>query len=201
MTGGLASWVAPWGALNLAGLNDNGEIIVYWWVPGSTWATLNMTTQFNGPALRGQLSAFVTSWGAMNIIGLNDAGNAVAYWWVPGGKWTISDLTSITNTASFAQGLTTTTSTDGGINLFGLDAGDELIMLRWTPATGRWLDSNITAEAETSPVNFPVGAASAGNWMTVGARTKDDNARLVLYTFDLTTDIWSWQLGTNNATI
>ena len=201
MAGGLASWVAPWGALNLAGLNENGEIIVYWWVPGGTWATLNMTTQFNGPTLRGQLSAFVTSWGAMNIIGLNDAGNANAYWWVPGGKWTISDLTSITNTASFAQGLTTATSTDGGINIFGLDANDELIMLRWTPSTGRWLDSNITAEAETSPVNFPVGAASAGNWMTVGARTQEANARLLLYTFDLITDRWSWQFGTNVGTM
>ncbi len=203
MAGGLASWVAPWGALNLAGLNDAGEIIVYWWVPGmSKWGTLNMTTQFDGPSLGGQLSAFVTGWGAMNIIGLNDAGHSVAYWWVPGGgSWTISDLTSITNTASFAQGLTTTTSTDGGINIFGLDDSDHLIMLRWTPNSGRWIDSDVTAGAETSPVDFPVGAASAGGWMTVGARTQDASARLVLYTFDLNTGLWLWQFGTDGATM
>ncbi len=165
------------------------------------WGTLNMTTQFNGPTLGGQLSAFVTAWGAMNIIGLNTAGHAVAYWWVPGSSWTVSDLTTITSTTSFAQGLTTTTSTDSGINIFGLDASDHLTMLRWTPKTGRWISSDVTAGAETSPVNFPVGAASAGNAMTVGARTKDANARLILYTFDLTTDMWSWRFGTNGATM
>lgn len=199
MRGGLASWVAPWGALNLAGLNSTGEIVVYWWVPGmTTWATLNMTTFVGGPRLEGQLSAFVTPWGAMNIIGLNSAGNANAYWWVPKGPgWVVSDLTAITGTASYAQGLTTATSTDGGINLFGLDDDDHLIMLRWTPSTNRWTDSDVTAAAGTSPVDFPVGAASAGGTMTVGARTQDPGAQLLLYVLDLTTDLWSWQLGSD----
>ena len=113
----------------------------------------------------------------------------------------MNNTTSITNTASFAQGLTTTTSTDGGINIFGLDDSDHLIMLRWTPATGRWIDSDVTAGAETSPVDFPVGAASAGGRMTVGARTTDGGAQLLLYTLDLNTDLWSWQYGTNDATM
>jgi|GEM_PF-726332 len=194
MSGGLTSWVAPWGALNLAGLNDSGEIVVYWWVPGmSSWANLNMTARFDGPALDGQLAAFVTPWGAMNILGLNDAGNAVAYWWVPGASgWIISDLTAITSTASFAEGLSTTLSTDGGINVFGLDADDRLNVLRWTPASGRWNDTNITTSVEAPSVTFPVGAASAGSHLTVLARSTSEDARLLLHTLDLDNRQWDW---------
>ncbi|MBN4052586.1 cellulase family glycosylhydrolase [bacterium AH-315-K20] len=196
MSGGLTSWVAPWGALNLAGLNDAGEIVVYWWVPGGTWSNLNMTTQFDGPALEGQLAAFVTPWGAMNILGLNNAGNAVAYWWVPGAKgWNVSDLTAITLTSPFARGLSTTLSTDGGINVFGLDAADRLNVLRWTPNSGRWADTDITTSVAAPPVDFPVGAASAGGYMTVLARSTDDDARLLLHVLDLGDDVWSWQYG------
>ena len=202
MSGGLASWVAPWGALNLAGLNDSGEIVVYWWVPGMpSWSTLNMTTTFDGPSLEGQLSAFVTSWGAMNIIGLDDQGHSVAYWWVPGGKWTISDLTAITGTASYAQGLTTSTSTDRGINIFGLGADDHLILLRWTPTSGGWHDTDVTAAAGSATVRFPVAGASAGGVMTVGARTRDDSARLLLYALDLDQALWTWQYATDGATM
>lgn len=200
MAGGLASWVAPWGALNLAGLNDSGEIIVYWWVPGmSSWATLNMTTFAGGASLDGQLTAFVTSWNAMNILGLDAGGNAVAYWWVPGGRWVVSDLTTITGTESYAQGLTATTSTDGGINLFGLDADDNLLMLRWTPAAGRWLGTNITQEAGATPVRFPVGAASAGRRMTVAAPSLRGDAALLFHRLDLDSGLWTWDLVQINS--
>ena len=195
MSGGLTSWVAPWGALNLAGLNDAGEIVVYWWVPGmSRWANLNMTTRFDGPTLEGQLAAFVTSWGAMNIVGLNEVGNAVAYWWVPGaGNWIVSDLTAVTSTAPFAEGLSTALSTDGGINVFGLDADDRLNVLRWTPASGRWNDTNITSAVGAPAVDFPVGAASAGGYMTVLSRSTADDARLLLHVLDLDDDLWTWR--------
>lgn len=203
MAGGLASWVAPWGALNVAGLNDAGDIIVYWWVPGmARWATLNMTAFAGGPKLEGQLSAFVTPWGAMNIIGLDSAGHSVAYWWVPRGSgWVVSDLTAITGTASYAQGLTTSTSTDGGINIFGTDTADHLIMLRWTPASGRWNDTDITTAAGSNPVDFPVGAASAGRRMTVGARTQGAGAELLLHVLDLDDDTWTWQFGTDGGVV
>lgn len=195
MSGGLTSWVAPWGALNLAGLNDDGEIVVYWWVPGlSSWQNLNMTTRFDGPSLGGQLAAFVTPWGAMNILGLNEFGNATAYWWVPGaGDWNISDLTAITHTSSFAQGLSATLSTDGGINVFGLDSGDRLNVLRWTPSSGRWADTDITTSVTAPAVEFPVGAASAGGYMTVLARSRADDARLLMHVLDIEQDVWLWE--------
>lgn len=194
MSGGLTSWVAPWGALNLAGLNEAGEIVVYWWVPGMTsWANLNMTTRFSGPELEGQLTAFVTPWGAMNIVGLDAGGHAAAYWWVPGAaNWIISDLTAITQTTSYDRGLSAALSTDGGINLFGLDGAGDLVVLRWTPASGAWRDTNITDAAGAPPVEFPVGAASAGGYMTVGGRTTMPSAQVLLHTLDLDDDQWTW---------
>lgn len=193
MTGGLTSWVAPWGALNLAGLNGDGEIVVYWWVPGmERWANLNMTTHAGGPALTDQLTAFVTPWGAMNIVGLDSRGHAVAYWWVPGAEgWIVSDLTEITSTAAFDRGLSTTMSSDGGINVLGLDPSGDLLMLRWTPRSNVWADTNITQAAGSRPVAFPVGAASSRGLMTVAGRDLAGEAGLLIHVLDLDDDLWS----------
>ena len=201
MRGGLAGFVSGWGALNLAGLNDAGEVVVYWWAPGLTsWATLNMTTRFDGPTLTGQLSAFVTPWGAMNITGLDASGNSIAYWWVPGAKsWMIANLTAITGADPYAEGVTAAVSSDGGINLFGLDDQDHVVMLRYSSKAKRWLATDITVAADASTVHFPIGASSAGGFMVVAARSKAAGSELLLHVMDLDNDLWTWDLGTDNA--
>jgi len=32
----ITAYVTPWGALNVAGVDDSGETQVYWWTPGMT---------------------------------------------------------------------------------------------------------------------------------------------------------------------
>jgi hypothetical protein len=197
MRGGLAGFVSGWDGLNIAGLNDAGEVVVYWWAPGvGAWQTVNMTQSFDGPTLTGQLSAFTTPWGAMNITGLNSDGDTVAYWWVPGmGAWQVANLTRAADAPAFAQGVTAAMSTDGGINVFGLDSEDHLVMLRFSLTTGRWSSADVTAASGAAAIDFPVGAASAGGLMTVGGRAHSGGARLVLHVMDLDDDQWTWQLG------
>ncbi|MBK7405334.1 MAG: hypothetical protein IPJ41_12050 [Phycisphaerales bacterium] len=201
MHGGLAGFVSGWGALNLAGLNDAGEVVVYWWAPGmSRWATLNMTTRIDGPTLTGQLSAFVTPWGALNITGLNADGDCVAYWWVPGAKsWMIANLTSVTASEPLAQGVTAAVSTDGGINLFGLSDQDHLVMLRFSLKTHKWAASDITDAAGAPGARFPIGAASAGGDLTVGARSKSGQSDLLLHILDLNSNTWTWRAASDGA--
>ncbi len=203
LAGGLAGFVAPWGALNLAGLNDNGEVVVYWWAPGmDSWQIVNMTTTFNGPTLTGQLSAFVTPWGALNIIGLNDAGHTMAYWWVPGASsWMIADLTSVTGAEPYAQGITTAMSSDGGINIFGLDSQDHAVMLRFSLRTNKWTSTDITTATGSETVSFPIGASSAGGRMTVGTKSRNANSTMLLYVMDLDTELWSWQVGSDGPIV
>ena len=78
LKGGLTGFVTGWDGLTLAGLDDAGQVVIYWWAPGiaaynggdpNKWLTQNMTTDLAGPTFVGQLDAFVTSWGGLNIVG------------------------------------------------------------------------------------------------------------------------------------
>lgn len=192
-TKGLTAYVSGWDGLNIAGLNDAGEVVVYWWAPGLTdWQTINMTTTFNGPALTGQLDAFVTSWGGMNIAGTDANGHIITYWWAPGlTQWFVSDLTSIAGGPVITRGTEIGASADGGINVFGLDASDHLQGLRWTPADQVWRPSDITTLSGGPSPTFPLSSAASGNRLLVSAGGSTGSHGVVLFSFFLDTHLWS----------
>ncbi|MEN0019498.1 MAG: hypothetical protein AAF747_01290, partial [Planctomycetota bacterium] len=200
--GGLTGFVAPWDALNLVGLSEDGDVVAYWWAPGlgqSEWLTLNMTQQFNGPKLTGQLDAFVTSWGAMNVTGLDENGNMTAYWWSPAvnrvfgsNDWRVDNLSAVANGPVFAEGSASINSVDGGLNLFGLDNDGDLILIRWTPQNPSWTVFNATEAVSAPRIDFPISAASAGNRITVGARDSTDGS-FVTFTLLLNTETWTFE--------
>lgn len=201
MSGGLAGFVSGWDGLNLAGLNEAGEVVVYWWAPGlPRWQTINMTQSFAGPTLTGQLSAFITPWGGLNITGLDDGGDVVAYWWVPGMQaWEVANLTRAADAPAFAAGVTASMSTDGGINMFGLDGQEHLVLIRFSLATRRWASTDVTSASGAAAIDFPAAAASAGTVLTVGGRSHGSGAGLLLHVMDLETDLWSWQIASPGA--
>ncbi len=208
-TRGLAGFVTPWtaitaglpadqrldDALNIAGLNDAGHIIVYYWAPGYSWASFDMTTTFNGSVLTGQLGAFVTSWGAMNIVGQTAAGAIYAYWWAPAlgaGNWLTVDLSATAGQGPVASAVETTFSDDGGLNMFGVEADGDVVILRWTPSHQVWTATNISAAASGPAVRFPVAGSATGNLLQVAAReTADDGNTLVLFRLNIASDAWS----------
>ncbi|MCC6229301.1 MAG: cellulase family glycosylhydrolase [Phycisphaerales bacterium] len=191
---GLTGYVSGWDGLNLAGLNDSGEVVVYWWAPGlDAWQYVNMTTAFDGPTFSGQLDAFVTAWGGMNIVGMTDEGHVSTYWWAPGlpddpNRWQVADLTDAAGAPVIAEAVEVATSDDGGINVFAIDAAGDARMLRWTPSVF-WYDTSVSGEANSSvDLGMPMGASSSGNLMVLLARSGAD---LIMFRYDLAMDRWS----------
>ncbi|MCC6428935.1 MAG: fibronectin type III domain-containing protein [Phycisphaerales bacterium] len=207
-TRGLAGFVTPWtaitggganggfdDALNIAGLNDDGHIIVYYWAPGFNWASFDMTTTFSGEELTGQLGAFVTSWGAMNVVGQTSAGAIYAYWWAPAlgaGNWQTVDLSATAGQGPVASAVETTFSDDGGLNMFGVEADGDVIILRWTPTVQVWTATNITEAAAGPHVRFPVAGSATGNVLQVAARESDaEGSTLALFRLNIATNTWT----------
>lgn len=195
MKRGLTGYVAPWDGINFAGLNDAGEVIVYWWsleLLQTGWQTLNMTTIFNGPTFVNQLDAYVTPWGGLNIAGRTSAGELYTYWWAPGlGPWNVSSITQAAGAPLTSNGTEVAVSGDGGINLFSTDGGNALTVLRWTPADPVWRYTDISIVTNGKLIELPLGAAAVGNRMIVAGRAAGAAKSLLVFTFDTTNNVWS----------
>ncbi|HZW10069.1 MAG TPA: hypothetical protein VFF69_09205 [Phycisphaerales bacterium] len=99
----LTSFVAPWGALNVAGLDANGDMIAYWWVPNNdnTWKFANLTAALPGaeprPSLQLQSQTNGSHGGEMNILGTDsETGDLLRLYWrvEDGGAWQVQNVTA-----------------------------------------------------------------------------------------------------------
>ncbi len=207
LSGGLTGYITSWNGLNLAGLNDTGEVIVYWWAPGqSSWNSVNMTTAFNGPTFVGQLDAFVTDWNAMNIVGIDAAGEVQTYWWTPTfqtepNRWRVSNLSSVTSTPVLTQGMNSTLTADGGFNLFGASNTGDLYALRFSRDSGSWAWSgtNVTVQTGAPPIDFPVAGSALDTRMILYGHRSDADRGLIRFSFMTNTTTWTVDTILNNA--
>ena len=196
MTGGLTGYVSSWDGLNLAGLNESGEVIVYWWSPqesaeGRSWQTVNMTQAFSGTTFVGQLDAFVTSWGALNIAGRNAQGEVWAYWWSPADPiWHVANLTEAASAPAASNGVEVAFSADGGINVFFLDGTSHLQVVRWTPAAPQWTATDVTQATGGAVVSMPLASSSSAVRMFLYSRAESSRT-LVQHDFVLDGGVWS----------
>lgn len=89
LEGTIASWVTPWGGLNVSGLTETGRVVVYWWTPTSGgW---NITTLSDyipdvDPPASGVIG-HTSNRGVISIMGLSEVGDLVRYWWQSGEPW------------------------------------------------------------------------------------------------------------------
>jgi hypothetical protein len=150
MEGTIAPYLTSWGAINLAGTNADGDVVITWWTPTVRWTTSNLTQGFDGPALTpGSVSTYVTPWGATNVLGTDAEGNVIVYWWAPGlGPWTITNLSGFIEGADVPTGpMVGITSTTGLTSIFGSNDDGELIRYWWRPNES-WQWENVSDEAE-----------------------------------------------------
>jgi hypothetical protein len=211
LRGGLTGFVTAWDAISLAGLNDQGHVVVYWWAPGiealnggdpNRWLVQNMTTDLGGPVFTDQLDAFVTSWGALNIAGLTPAGEVWTYWWSPQLKadnlaagrpdrWEVANLSALTAAPPLVRGVDAVMSTDGGINIFAVDADAHARLFRWTPG-GAWSAVDVAAAAGGPVLSRPpLAASAAGQRLYLAARNDGPDANLVVFSFFLPSRTWT----------
>lgn len=157
--GALMSFVTPWNALNIAGLDAEGNIQAVWTGNGGEeWNASNLSSITGAPPLTSGLTAFVTTWSAINIIGLDGAGNVLATWWVPsfGGNWAVSDLTAVAGGGTPLTGSTLTSFTApwGALNIAGLTAEGDVAAYWWTPGSN---DDETTWQVANLTGSFSVG--------------------------------------------
>jgi hypothetical protein len=184
LEGGLTGYVSGWDGLNLAGLDADNNIVVYWWAPGieninggdpGKWLAQNMTTDFAGPRFVGRLDAYVTPWGGLNVAGATDTGEIWAYWWAPGlnpepNRWRVTNLSAEAglNTPILPGVEVTVSPGDGGINVFGTSSNGHLQVVRWKPGD-IWRSTDVSNATGGVLARFPMSGASSGNRLVLAA--------------------------------
>jgi len=135
--GEVVSYVTSWNGLNVAGLDENGDIQVVWWAPGlELWQTNNLSDTTGAPPIVDGLSAYLTPWDGINLSGINAQGEVTVTWWVPGfeGDWLTNNLTQeFSGPALVAETVTSYVSTWGGLNIAGLDESGNVTVYWWAP--------------------------------------------------------------------
>lgn len=160
LQGDLVTYVTPWNGLNIAGLNADGEPVVFWTAPGiSGWRFTNLSASQEDPALaRGfeRLSVNVLPWGG---IALTDADSSLrTVWWSPGlgGLWKFAALADVVENSPrpllVKESVVGFATTWGGQNIAGVDIHGHLWVFWWSPESDKWvavsLENAIPALAE-----------------------------------------------------
>jgi len=159
------TYVTPWNAFTIAGLNALGEVETVWIAPGMTlWRTDNLSTISDAPALVGGITAFTTAWGGVNIVGTPASGDLTAIWWAPalGGEWRTDNLSDAAGSSIRLRSETLTSYVQpwGAMNIAGIDENGGVTIFWWTLTTGAWIASTVATDPSTTPL--PVGPLSSG---------------------------------------
>ncbi|MBC7834148.1 MAG: hypothetical protein H7Y88_03490 [Phycisphaerales bacterium] len=159
LVGGLTVYLTPWNGINLAGVDDAGEVRVTWWVPGfgTQWRENNLTEEFSGPGIAaGSLTSFVAAWGGLNLVGIEAAtGEVVSYWWSPERTelgWAVVSLSDeVGTTAPDITGeVTGLAASDESLNVFGralVGLDSHMVRYYWEPGFSAWTWQDVTDEA------------------------------------------------------
>ncbi|MGE3107034.1 MAG: sugar-binding protein [Phycisphaerales bacterium] len=205
LAGGLTGYVSGWDGLNLAGLDADNNVVVYWWAPGieninggdpGKWLTQNMTTDFAGPKIFGQLDAYVTPWGGLNVAGTNAAGEVYTYWWAPGlpdepNRWRVTNITQVSGGTPVVAGIEVGISPyDGGINLIGIDSQNHLQLMRWKPGDV-WRSYDATTSTGGSLAALPLASSASGSRLLVATGGQSNSRSVILFSFFLDSLTWS----------
>lgn len=166
-----SAFTTIWGAMNIVGLDADGQAMAVWKAPGMRlWRADNLTASAGGPKLAGGLTTFVTDWNSMNVIGTDEAGDTVALWWVPGigDSWVVSNLSENAGASRRLQPGTVTSFVTawGGLNVVGIADEGAVVALWWAPGMNTWVESELSAAAPIGQPRFagPLTAA----WTAVG---------------------------------
>ncbi len=161
-SGGLISYVTSWNALNIAGLDSNGDIQAVWYhVSLDRWRVDNLSDITGAPTLFSGLTAYLTTWKGINLVGTDALGNVSATWWVPsfGGDWVTSNLTSLNDGPQLqASSMTSFVTRWNATNIAGLDSSGRLTVYWWAPGLDEWsisVLSDVIVDAE-----LPIGELS-----------------------------------------
>lgn len=148
--GSLSAFTTGWGAMDVAGIDENGDTALVWWVPqfGTGWA-YNVLAPGSGRRLDpDSLTTFVTPWNGLQIVGRDaNTGKVTTYWWTPTtNEWRVS----IMFTGAEPAGVSMTGRLDSKVTgtmlaVFGRRDNGHLMRLAWKPGDGEvWTPVDVT---------------------------------------------------------
>lgn len=97
----MTGYYTSWDGMNYAGVNSQGDLIIYWWVPafGGQWLVSQITDGATSFAYdpNSNINSHVSPQGTLNVVGSNSSGDVLRSSWRPGdeGLWTTEQLSQI----------------------------------------------------------------------------------------------------------
>lgn len=198
--GDIAAWVTPWGALNIGGVDEDGNLVVLWWTPaGKSWNVTNLTQKLGGESLAGRLSA-IAGLNSMRLSAVDTGGRLVEYVWERNGAgWVINDVTLDTSSPLVAPGSVETfrsenLSEDGFRRVFTgaiSQTGDSVVIFSFDRAADEWSGTTVGMDATTPKilVGQVTGFTSEAGVDTLAVGASDGT--LLTLTFDAAIEAWS----------
>ncbi len=213
---GLITFVPPSGLRIVAGLNAEGELVLYGqtvrsrpdgsqeWAFDNLYDSVVYPTGTPPPAFRqytgvANLVGYVTGWGGQNIAGLAGGGQIVVFWTAPGlNGWRITNLAQVSDgdgsaTSAFGS-LHVTLTPWNGINLYGENAtGNRVNAAWWVPQFGgRWRSEYLISDVPNSAL-YPRNTltAYATPWGGLNVARIDPNGQIEVYWWSPAADQWT----------
>lgn len=203
-TGRLISYVTSWNGLNIAGLDENGDIHSVWWAPGladrpELYTTSNLSAITHAPKFTGGLGVYLTSWGGINLAGIQTNGEVSVTWWVPqftDGTWVNTNFTEEYGGPKLsADSLTSyVMNAWGGLNLVGINPdNNKMTVYWWAPGKTNPNVWDVTTIENSPGYVSPVGrlaaaTAPSGRTSIVGTAATGE---LIQYTWAPGEAVWT----------
>jgi hypothetical protein len=99
--GPVTSWLTqdgPFTVEHLAGVNANGELLVFFWSPRADWQAVNVS-QITGQQMAGPVTSWLTQDGPFTVehlAGVNANGELLVFFWSPRADWQAVNVSQIT---------------------------------------------------------------------------------------------------------
>lgn len=194
------------GSPHLAGLDTNGDLIIYF-VPNPLIAGSNGAWIFDNlsrthldargeetPEFVSNLTAFATPWDTMHIAGLDAAGHAQVVWWAPDSPlWRVTDLTESALEPRIMQGnLSAFITPWSTLHINGIDEQGQTVALWWAPEfAGNWRFDQLTnfTTLRLEPGTLTSYVTSWGGLNIVGRNVID--GRATSYWWSPESNVWT----------
>lgn len=158
LSGGLSVYLTPWQGINLAGVDQNGQLQVTWWVPRfvGMWVVSNLTSSIAAPMIDGSsIVSFNTPAGGLNMAARTTDDELVVFWWVPGApgnKWRVQQVShavSPSGTVVIPQGeLSAASGGDGLTSIVGRGPRGEVVRFHGSVIDQSWDMESLTETAQ-----------------------------------------------------
>ena len=161
ISGPVTSWITPNGDLlveHLAGRAPNGDLMVFYWMPGQDWKVVNVSN-ITGQRISGPVTSWITPNGDLlveHLAGRAPNGDLMVFYWMPGQDWKVVNVSNITG-QRISGPVTSWITPNGDLlveHLAGRAPNGDLMVFYWMPGQD-WKVvnvSNITGQRISGPV-------------------------------------------------